>query len=300
MSSGYKQGRRWAFTVWPNIDDPVELVQFEPMSFMTYGLELCPTTGRVHYQGYCETHKKITEGGLANHFRNEGHVDVNVALAIASEEINSKYVSKDACCLYRWGNPMVQGFRSDLAAARQAILDGQTPTAAEDPMLFHVYGRTIDRMIDERNAQRWRSGQQEVYWLWGPTGCGKTRYVYEKHGRDNVYQWKNTSFENYDFQDIVLLDDFRGEMNIGKFLRLTDPYGIFEIDYKHRNPRRLINSKMYITSDRPPSAIWKDDGILEQIHRRITVIHMGGGAPPNPPLPNTLEGVSSGEAPLVP
>lgn len=299
MTSGYKQGRRWAFTVWCDIDDPVELLEFEPMSFLTYGLELCPTTGRAHYQGYCETHKKITEGGLANRFREEGHVSVNVSIAIASEEINSKYVSKDACCLYRWGNPMVQGFRSDLAAARQAIIDGQTPTATEDPQLFHVYGRTIDRMIEERDAKRVRIGPQEGWWLWGPTGCGKTRYVYDTYGKDNVYQWKfGKPYQNYRFQDVLLIDDYRGKMEIGDFLTLTDPYGHEEVRPIYRNYINLTNTKIYVTSDRPPTKIWKDDGILTQIHRRFRVIHLG--ETPNP-LPGTLgRGANSGEAPLVP
>lgn len=298
MTSGYKQARRFAFTVWPNIDDPEELLEFEPMSFMTYGLESCPTTGRMHYQGYCETHKKITEGGLANQFREHGHVDVNVSVAIASEEINTKYVSKDGCCLYRWGNPMVQGFRSDLMAARQAILDGHTPTATEDPQLMHVYGRTVDRMVQERNAKRRRIGPQQGYWLWGPTGCGKTRFVYDTYGEDNVYQWKFSQYENYKFQDVVLIDDFRGKMDIDTFLTLTDPYSHTQVKPIYQDFISLTNTKLFVTSDRPPSAIWRDEGIMYQIDRRFIVIHCG--ETPHPLLITLKKSANSGEAPLVP
>jgi hypothetical protein len=38
----------------------------------------------------------------------------------------------------------------------------------------------IDRLVDEFGPKE-RPNGMEVHWLYGPTGTGKTRYVYEKH-----------------------------------------------------------------------------------------------------------------------
>lgn len=67
-----------------------------------------------------------------------------------------------------------------------------------------------------------------VYWLWGPTGSGKTRYAIEHAGEDywisNDCQW----FDGYNGQKTAILDDIRaGSYKFEFLLRLLDRYPVF-------------------------------------------------------------------------
>jgi hypothetical protein len=67
----------------------------------------------------------------------------------------------------------------------------------------------------------WRTVQ--CHYLWGPPGTGKTRYVFEKHGNENVYkkldgQW----WDGYNGESVILFDDFYGDIQLSYLLQLLD------------------------------------------------------------------------------
>lgn len=64
-----------------------------------------------------------------------------------------------------------------------------------------------------------------VYVLWGKPGTGKTRIVFDTFpslwiASDPTLQW----FNGYNGEDVVLLDDYRGEASDSFLLRLLDRY----------------------------------------------------------------------------
>ena len=52
----------------------------------------------------------------------------------------------------------------------------------------------------------------KVYYIYGSAGCGKTSYVFQKHGYDDVYRTTNYEFgwiDDYNGEKILFLDEFR-------------------------------------------------------------------------------------------
>lgn len=66
----------------------------------------------------------------------------------------------------------------------------------------------------------------ELIYIFGKTGTGKTRYVMEKYGYENVYKTSNYEhpFDSYCCQDVLLLDEFRSSIKITAILQYLDGY----------------------------------------------------------------------------
>ncbi len=76
----------------------------------------------------------------------------------------------------------------------------------------------------EAKNNNWRD--VEVNYIWGKTGVGKTRYVMDKYGYNNVCKITNYThpFDNYNGQDVILFDEFNGQIMISDLLQYLDGY----------------------------------------------------------------------------
>lgn len=65
-----------------------------------------------------------------------------------------------------------------------------------------------------------------VYYLWGKTGVGKTRYVMEKYGYEHVYRVTNYAhpFDNYQGESVILFEEFRSDLPTKDMLKYLDGY----------------------------------------------------------------------------
>lgn len=117
----------------------------------------------------------------------------------------------------------------------------------------------------------------EIHWRWGKTGVGKTRYVWEKHGVDEVftpttYKW----WEAYDGHKIVLIDEFRANWcTFGELLKLTDIYP-YRVETKNGS-RQIQAHTFYITSCKHPRDVYDPHHFdaeerVDQFTRRLTSI----------------------------
>jgi hypothetical protein len=118
----------------------------------------------------------------------------------------------------------------------------------------------------------------EVYWIYGPTGTGKTRYVFTKEGYTNIWV-SGTSlkwFDGYHGQEVVLVDDFRGDYcKFHELLRYTDGYPIsvqIKGSFVNFNPKRMYFTCPVHPRDVYPSLCEEVDQLL----RRITRIFFTG------------------------
>lgn len=68
-----------------------------------------------------------------------------------------------------------------------------------------------------------------VSYIFGETGAGKTSYVLKKYGIENVYKVTNYEhpFDNYSYQNVLLLDEFRSSFPISDLLQYLDRYPCF-------------------------------------------------------------------------
>ena len=73
--------------------------------------------------------------------------------------------------------------------------------------LENIYKRTFRKM--------------KVYYIYGSACCGKTSYIFNRYGYDDVYRMTNYEFGwigDYNGEKILFLDEFRSSFKISKIL----------------------------------------------------------------------------------
>jgi len=117
-----------------------------------------------------------------------------------------------------------------------------------------------------------RSFKTEIFWLWGPTGTGKSHLAWEQAGPDAYapISWK--WWDGYDGQEHVVLDDIRADWApYNSFLQLFDKYPL-RVECKGGS-RQFLAKKIWVTSPYDPPAFFQvSSECLEQLTRRITLV----------------------------
>jgi len=156
-----------------NIDfDYKEFFANNGVRYIAYGLETCPTTGRQHHQGFVSFSSARTVSATAK------RMGCSVFFMKGSIEQNEDYCSKesDLVCI---GTLPKQGKRNDLEGIQKLIEDGvpERQLAQDNFKLWCQYGNRFERyraLLQER-----RNWTTKVSWLWGSSGCGKSRLAFK-------------------------------------------------------------------------------------------------------------------------
>lgn len=179
---------------------------------------------------------------------------------------------------FEWGTKPNQGARTDLDTLARDLINGKkmSEIREEEPGLYVKYFNGLKNLAAELAPKR--TEKPEVTWIWGDGGVGKTKYVIDKHGADNVYR-KDMSkwWDKYKQQEAICIDDFNNSWDYTYFLNLLDRY---QVNYEVKNGHAEINSKyIYITCEFHPKHFWGNQKIedeknnkLVQVMRRIDLI----------------------------
>ena len=142
----------------------------------------------------------------------------------------------------------------------------------------------------------------EVTYLYGASGTGKTRGIFEKHDRKSIcritdYGGKNgVRFDAYHCQDVLVLEEFHSQIPISAMLNYLD---IYPLTLPARYTDRIAcYTKVYITSNIPLEEQYRDiqryqmetwraflrrvQNVIEYLPDGSTVQHKKGGIPYDP------------------
>jgi len=243
---------------------------------MYVGRETCPDTGRKHYQGYIRFANPRALGGMK-----KLHGTAHWEPCKGTEQQNIKYCSKEGDLIIEYGvrakvkNPN-QGKRTDIHVVRKMIVEEKA--CMRDVLMVASSIQSIKvAEVMLKYFENGREKETEVYWIYGPSGTGKTRSA-KACCRDlwmahSTGQW----FDGYDGHYDVIIDDFDEKWCPYKmFLRLTDRYTL-QVPTKG-GFRQWKPSRIFITCDEPPHVIASKWGAnkpndLVQIGRRINTIY---------------------------
>lgn len=204
---------------------------------------------------------------------------------------NKKYCTKDGLYV-EFGTIPKQGRRSDFDELKEDIESGLTLDELRIKYfgLFVRYGRQIHTLYEQMQAHR--EIKPCIIWLYGDTGCGKTRFAtsctsmtYKNNILKKYYIAHNPAFmDGYEHQPIMIFDDvdagFLQQYGKKDMLRILDYY---EYRVNIKGSHAVFTSPLvFITSDKPPQTImnelkWSlfDQG---QLLRRIDgIVHLENG-----------------------
>jgi hypothetical protein len=175
-----------------------------------------------HLQGYISFHKRKTFNTVKRIISQRCHLEI----AKGSPLQNKDYCSKGENIQEFGDLPAGQGARTDLVQVAEACKRGDSlkEIAETYPSAALRYSTGIIRL--KQVYQQGRDGPPELWCLWGKTGTGKSRRVWEFADRELMWvhpgdRW----FDGYDGQPAVLFDDFDGGwFRITYLLKLIDRY----------------------------------------------------------------------------
>lgn len=270
--------RNWVFTLNNYTEEELQQIQQFAVSkdcnYLIYGIEK-GDAGTPHLQGYFEYSKKSRLTGIRQCSTGFSRAHLEPRRGTAAQA--SEYCKKDGN-FREYGKiaSKRQGQRFDLQEIQDDIKAG-----AQDLEIANNY---FTRWVVYRNSFNEyrkmvhtvpRTWKTVVVVLWGTTGTGKTRFVFQQRGdRELFVHGGDRWFDGYVGQPLALFDDFDGtQLEFRMFLRLLDRYPM-QVPIKG-GFANWAPKKIYITSNLHPKQWYQDthDQSLPALMRRITIIH---------------------------
>lgn len=274
---GSAQGpaKSWVFTLNNYTEDHVQKLEelgadADVVSYLVFGREV-GESGTPHLQG-CVTFKKARR-------RNAVARDIpNAWLAVAKHLARARKY-----CLKEDENAFVadhrkQGSRTDLEEVVETLRGGTIVSVLEQhPETYVKFHGGLDKLASAWQTPRDPSKPPQVWWIYGSTGVGKSRYVHEMEQDLWVSMGTHKWWEGYNQQSAMLIDDMR--CNYAPFNELLKIIDRYPYRAERKGSSIQVNSdRIYITSQYPPHKVYnrenRNSEDIRQLYRRLTrVIH---------------------------
>ncbi len=270
--------RNCLITLWNHTPDKMEALCRSDktiFSFVIFQEELCPTSQKEHIQFYGELNK-LTRLNAIKKFFNDKTIHIEKRLGSQTQAID--YCSKSET---RKSDPITvglkkqQGQRNDIKGIIADVKEGKKLVNIIEDLENPNYQQIKCAMTLKSIFSHPRTTKPQIWWIYGPTGTGKTRYVFDNHS--DIYVKDMTKWwDGYDQQETILVDDYRRDFcKFHELLTLTDRYACRR-EFKGGSVQ--INSPNIIfTSPNSPLEMWEHrcEEDITQLTRRIDkIIHI--------------------------
>jgi len=153
------------------------------------------------------------------------------------------------------------------------IKDGKTTSEIlEEYPEFALRVREIETLNQTLMKEKYKCQYREnieVIYLFGASGTGKTRSIFQQHSPGeicritNYHSVQGVRFDNYNAEDVLVFEEFDSRVPIRDMLNYLDIYPL-SLPARYNN-RTACYTKVYITSNLPLSEQYKD---IQQISPR--------------------------------
>jgi len=136
----------------------------------------------------------------------------------------------------------------------------------------------LDRVEEIVNRNKFRTWRTECDWHWGPTSTGKThvwKSIWDPLKCYKLILSDNGFWNGYTGQEIVVINEFRGQIPYGELLDLIDDAPQF-VKIKTKSTTPFLAKRIIITSPMRPEEVYHnlaEHDKLDQLIDRITIHH---------------------------
>lgn len=235
-------------------------------------------TGYRHWQLLVVFSKKVRLATVKRAFGDRAHAEPTRSSAADA------YVWKDDTAVagtrFELGHRAIRrNNATDWAAVRANAVAGNF-----DPIPDDIYMRYYGNLVRvARDNMRPVAMERTVIVYWGVTGTGKTRRAYAEAGEDCYFKIPTTKWwDGYRGQENVVIDEFRGAIDIAHLLRWLDRTPVSVEVKGGAVPFRAKN--IWLTSNLSPQQWYPglDAESMDALIRKLgTIVHFDGlGEPP--------------------
>lgn len=266
--------KTWTFTLNNYTNNDIQLIKDWEKNYLIFGKEV-GESGTPHLQGVI-TFKKANRLSALKKLHNRIHWEPckerNAAINYCMKEMD-----------YEIQDNNNQGERTDLAHCKQMIDNGKDmyDIAQEHFGDFVRYYKSFDRYrILKRKREMMDAPHQEkeVIWMYGPSGVGKSYKWHNELKGTSFYKCAvnnsgKLSFEDYDSEETLLIDEYRGQFPLWQLLEITGPY-VIKLPGRNVSPVSSFN-KVIILSCKNPLEVYenvKDENLFQLIRRCTRII----------------------------
>lgn len=235
-----KTSQRFVFTLNNYTDEEVGRIGDPPefIQYVGYSKEV-GASGTPHLQGWVYTWQPVRMSQIKKQFLRRAHIEI----MYSSFDKNDKYCSKESTMTHIGTRPQ-QGRRTDILGVKRRLDEGESfRSVMEDEATFAICMKNERALRGYSETARYKKMRKEgrkvpkVYIRIGPTRTGKSSYVYDTHGYDNVFLCPDNTcrwFDGYSGEPVILFDDVEaGKVPPVEFLkRLADGYPGFKAPVK--------------------------------------------------------------------
>lgn len=263
--------------------------------YLCFSPEVCPTTKREHWQGYIYFKEQITISAIQKYYQKnynwqfgkllpcKGTSEQNIIYCGGADYIKNNKMKDKNPLFKEFGKLPAQGERKDLNDLKDDILNGKSninDIIIDAPIVYHQYGRTLDKIQDIRNSKLFRNYECKGFWYYGKTGVGKSHIAFEGYDPSTHYLLNVNDggfWQGYEGQKTVIINEFRGQIPFSELLDICDKWPK-TVKIKGSKGYPLLCNKVIITSSKHPKNIYinvlDDEESFEQLERRFEIIEL--------------------------
>lgn len=238
---------------------------------MIYGREI-GLNGTPHLQGYVvfKTNKRLA--GVRK-ILSKAHWEV----AHGSSAQNIAYCSKEGEVTSRGEPPKSkEQLGEDERERWKAIIShAKNGTLEEhDPKMYYLHLNTNQKL--QAQFEKPKAMERKVKVFWGPTATGKSHKAWAEAGEEAYAKDPRSKFwYGYHGQENMIIDEFRGGIDIGHLLRWTDRYPLL-VEVKGSSCASKVKN-IWITSNLHPSDWYPDldQASRDALLRRLEITQFG-------------------------
>lgn len=224
------QGKHWCFTLYNNVGDFIVDQSHKNFLYAVAQKEICPSTKKVHWQGYIEYSRNMRQKAIQKHLGDpKMHVELRRGSRAQARQycmkLDSRVKDTEPLEFGVWKEEE-QGKRNDLLEFATDVRAGKRDyeLAEAHPVAFlkfskhaHALRAAVKPVLKE---------PPKVIIIWGQPDKGKTRRIYDNHPPETVfkmeprYRW----FDTYEGQEVALFDEYNCQFKMSFLLQLLDRY----------------------------------------------------------------------------